>query len=367
MRSGSSIRSRGFAINLTLAIVAMLHGYIALNLFGRDTTLTLVLTAVGAVGIFLRQRNPWVSMAMALPGLFISDAVVAPLVALYTLAVRGSRLRTLLLTAALVVFGYSAVWRGYSNADFAIIITTYGLVGATGAVATGMLVRTRRELSDSIEQLRIFREEEIEQVTRDVRGAERTQLAREMHDAVSHQVSLIAVQAGALQVTSKDEEAVRAGRVIRSLAVKTIEELRQMVTVLRASGAHSQELTPQLDLSDIGRLVEGSGLEVTLKVDVSGEIPASVQRAAYRTVQEGLSNAGRYAPGAGVAVTCETIERNLVLTVVNEPSNDSPDDFPSTQHGHIGLAERAELLGGTFEAGETAEAGYQIRLVVPLA
>ena len=251
--------------------------------------------------------------------------------------------------------------------DSAIIISTYGLVGAVGAVATGMLVRTRRELSDSVEELRVLRLEEIERLTRDVRGAERAQLAREMHDAVSHQVSLIAVQAGALQVTSKDEDAVRAGQTIRKLAVKTIEELRQMVTVLRASGARAQELSPQFDLGDIGGLVRESGLEVDLTIEVEGEIPSPVQRAVYRAVQEGLANAGRYAPGAAVSVVCETVDGGLALSVVNGPAAEKPDDFPSTQHGHIGLAERAELLGGTFEAGETADSGYAIELRVPLA
>lgn len=367
MRTASSTRTRDFLVDLLLAVVAMVHSYIALNLFGRDSVITLSLALLGASGILFRRRFPWLSMAMAMPGLFIADAVVAPLVALYTLALRGVSSRTLLVVAALVVFGYSAIWRGYSSVDLAIIISTYGLVGAVGALATGMLVRTRRELSSSVEQLRVLRAEEIERVTRDVRSAERAQLAREMHDVVSHQVSLIAVQAGALQVTSKDEDSARVGNVIRSLAVKTIDELRQMVTVLRASGARSQELSPQFDLGDIGGLVEDSGLEVTLEVDVSDDVPLAVQRAAYRVAQEGLANAGRYAPGAAVAITCTTVDRRLVLSVANEPSGGGPGDIPSTRYGHIGLAERAELLGGTFEAGEMPDTGYLIELVIPLS
>jgi signal transduction histidine kinase len=268
-------------------------------------------------------------------------------------------------TAAVVIFGYSAIWRGYPNVDLAIIISAYGLVGAIGAVATGMLVRTRRELSDSIEALRVIRMEEIERVTRDVRSAERAQLAREMHDAVSHQVSLIAVQAGALQVTASDEDSARAGQVIRDLAVKTIDELRKMVTVLRASGARSQELTPQFTLDDVDALVAESGLEVEVDIDVPDDLPPSVQRAVYRTVQEGLANSDRYAPGAPVVVTCAADGGVLVLSVENGPSDEGPIDVPSTRHGHIGLAERAELLGGSFEASETPEHGYKIRLIVP--
>lgn len=360
------LRSRDFLINLALVIVALVHGYIALHLFERDTTFNLVFTVIGALGIFLRRPYPWATILIAMPGLFIADSVVAPLVGLYTLAARGTDLRALLLTAAVVVFGYSAIWRGYSSVDLAIIISTYGLVGTIGAVATGLLVRTRRELSDSIEALRVIRMEEIERVSRDVRSTERAQLAREMHDVVSHQVSLIAVQAGALQVTSKDEESARVGQVIRTLAVKTIEELRQMVTVLRASGARSQELTPQFTIGDIGGLVEDSGLGVEVDIDVPEGLAPSLQRAVYRAVQEGLANAGRYAPGAPVAVSCSAVNGSLVLAVENGPSREGPTDVPSTQHGHIGLAERAELLGGTFEAGETANGGYSMRLVVPI-
>lgn len=361
-----SDRSREFLIDVFWVAVAIIHGYVALHLFGRDSQLNMAFTVLGALAIFLRHRHPWVFMAIALPGLFIADSVVAPLVALYTLAARGTDGRILVAMAAVVIFGYSAIWRGYSSVDLAIIISTYGLVGAVGAVATGMLVRTRRELSESIKQLQVVRMEEIARVASDVRSTERAQLAREMHDAVSHQVSLIAVQAGALQVTSEDEETTRAARVIRSLAVKTIEELRQMVTVLRASGARSQELSPQFTLDDIDELVKNSGLDVALKIDVPRELPPPVQRAVYRAVQEGLSNAGRYAPGAPVSVDCSMDGGALVLSVENGPSSTAPSDVPSTRHGHIGLAERAELLGGTFDAGETGARGYEIRLVVPL-
>jgi signal transduction histidine kinase len=368
MKPNGSRRTRRVLVDLALVAVAIAHGYVALHLFDRDSAVTLSLGLVGAFGIFLRHRMPWVALLIAMPGLFIADAVVAPLVALYTLAAAGTGTRALIVTAAVVVFGYSAIWRGYSSTDLAIIISTYGLVGAVGAVATGMLVRTRRKLSDSIEQLRVIRMEEIERVAGDVRAAERAQLAREMHDAVSHQVSLIAVQAGALQVTSRDEESARVAKVIRSLAVRTIEELRQMVTVLRASGARSEELSPQFTLDDIQEMVAGSGMEVDLKIDVPDDVPPPVERAVYRAVQEGLANAGRYAPGAPVTVACSAASNSLVLTVENGPPPDGlgKNDVPSTKHGHIGLAERAELLGGTFEARETDAGGFVITMVAPL-
>lgn len=360
------VRSREFLVDLSLAVLAIAHGYVALHLFGRDSTLTLTFTVIGGLGIFVRRRAPWLTLLIGLPGLFISDSVVAPLVALYTLAAGGTGLRALLLTSAVVIFGYSAIWRGYSSVDLAIIISTYGLVGTIGAVATGMLVRTRRELADSITQLRQIRKEEIERVVLDVRGAERTQLAREMHDVVSHQVSLIAVQAGALQVTSSDPETTRSARVIRNLAAKTIEELRQMLNVLRASGANSGELTPQFTLSDLSDLADSSASRVNLNVDVPEDLPPSLQRTVFRTVQEGIANADRYAPGADVSVECATNDGVLILSIENGPPRARPQNVPSTKHGHVGLAERAEIHGGSFTATETEHSGYRIRMVLPL-
>jgi len=105
-----------------------------------------------------------------------------------------------------------------------------------------------------------------------VLARERTQLAREMHDVVSHQVSLIAVQAGALQVAAKDAEAKEAARTIRSLSVTTLDELRTMVTLLRASGGSVTELTPQPTLADLHKLVESSGTQAQL----AGELPPGV-------------------------------------------------------------------------------------------
>jgi signal transduction histidine kinase len=148
--------------------------------------------------------------------------------------------------------------------------------------------------------------------------------------------------------------------------VKTIEELRQMLTVLRASGARAQELTPQFTLADLDDLVDQSELVVDLEVDVPDDLPPSVQRTVYRAVQEGISNAGRYAPGASVRVRCIVEDGNLVLTVENGPSSRPPAAVPSTRHGHIGLTERAEILGGRFDAGPTPDRGYEIRMVVPL-
>src|SRR5690554_2998485 len=99
-----SPRSKAFLVDLFWVLVALAHGYVALSLFDRDSSVTYAFTVIGALSIFLRHRYPWVFFLTSLPGLFISDSVVAPLVAVYTLAVRGTGNRVLIVIAALVIF-----------------------------------------------------------------------------------------------------------------------------------------------------------------------------------------------------------------------------------------------------------------------
>jgi signal transduction histidine kinase len=322
---------------------------------------------IGALGIFFRRAHPMTSLVISMPGFLLADGLVAPFAALYSLAYAGRRPKVTYIACGVVMIGFTAFWRGeFTSFHHAVFVSTYALVGTIGAVATGLLVRTRRELSSSIEQLRAAQARDIEQIARDVRISERTRLAREMHDVVSHQVSLIAVQAGALQVTADDPDTSRAGSVIRTLAVRTIEELRQMLTILRDPEAPLRELTPQFTVGDIDDLVRESGVNVDLELDVPDHLAPSAQRAIYRTIQEGLANSRKHAPGAPVTIRCRASEKTLLLTLQNGPHEGLVPDIPSTRHGHIGLVERAELLGGTFEADAADGGGYLIRLQIPL-
>jgi signal transduction histidine kinase len=200
-----------------------------------------------------------------------------------------------------------------------------------------------------------------------VLARERAQLAREMHDVVSHQVSLIAVRAGALQVAAKDADAKEAARTIRSLSVTTLDELRTMVTLLRASGGHATELTPQPTLADLRKLVESSGIHTQL----TGELPPTVGtpagRALYRTVQEALTNVRKHAPGATACVELWRDGDGIGVTVTNTPPTRPSLSLPGSQQGLVGLRERAEILHGTLDAGPTAEGGYRVRLRIPLS
>ena len=186
-----------------------------------------------------------------------------------------------------------------------------------------------------------------------------------MHDVVSHQVSLIAVQAGALQVSSPDPAARTAAGVIRSLAVRTLDELRQMVGVLRAEGAPTGGDKPQPTLDDLPRLVADSGLPAELVTDVTDDLAPPLQRAVYRTIQEGLTNARKHAPGAAVRVSVRTSTATIDVVVENDPPTGAALILPSGGAGLRGLRERAELLGGRLTAAGGPDGAFRLAVSLP--
>src|SRR6185503_14283048 len=162
------------------------------------------------------------------------------------------------------------------------------VMAAAAPIFLGWLMR-------ALADVRQAREHERELDARAVLAKERNQLAREMHDVVSHQVSLIAVQAGALSVSAPDPGVKAVAENVRKLSVDTLDELRHMVNLLRASGSSATELTPQPTLSDLDRLVAGSGIETTLVGTAPEGVDAAFQRTVYRTIQEALTNVRKHA------------------------------------------------------------------------
>lgn len=229
----------------------------------------------------------------------------------------------------------------------------------------GQLVQAGRELSLRLAEITEAREHERRLLAQGVLAKERAQLAREMHDVVSHQVSLIAVRAGVLQVGSRDPEAREAGATIRRLSVQTLDELRYMVGVLRTSGSRPAELTPQPSLADLQRLVDTSGIDAELHTDLPDDLPPAVQRAVYRTVQEALTNVRKHAPGATATIRVHHEDGTVRATISNTTPARPALPLPGAHHGLVGLHQRAELLGGTVTSGPTADGGYELRLRLP--
>ena len=339
------------------------------------------LSVLAAVALLPRRRQPVLVLLLTLPGSFLNYIWIAPVTAVYSVAAHRAGVRVSVLCAtvfALVEFFHwpltdHPLALDRDNALYAIQCVML----AAGPAALGLLSRTRRELAARLDELTRGQERESRLLAERVLISERGRLAREMHDVVSHQVSLISIQAGALQVSSADPAAVATARTIRELSVRTLEELRQMVGVLRAAGVRGDvSPAPQPRLADLGRLVEQSGLAADTEVRAGGRAwPEAVERAAYRTVQEALTNITKYAPEASVRVRVRAAGARLRVEVRNGPPPAGPprapscvlscEPLPGGGHGLVGLRERAQLLGGTLTAGPTAEGGFEVRAELP--
>ncbi|MFG2696606.1 sensor histidine kinase [Kitasatospora sp. NPDC048407] len=333
----------------------------------------LALSALSVVALLGRRRHPLPVALLTLPAAFFNEIWLAPLTAVYAVAAAYPKPRipvTCAVSFALVEFfhwPFSPDLLALSR-DNALYAIQSAMLGA-GPAALGMLTRTRRELAERVTELTKGRRRESRLIAERVLTAERARLAREMHDVVSHQVSLISIQAGAIQVASTDPASRDGARTIRELSVRTLDELRQMVGVLRAAGVgNGTPLAPQPTLADLPRLIDGSGLPVTRRLDPGRrDWPEAVERAAYRTVQEGLTNITKHAPGAPVTVRVAARGEKLHVEVRNGPPAGRPTaaPLPGGGHGLIGLRERAALLGGTFTAGPTPDGGFSLHAVLP--
>jgi signal transduction histidine kinase len=338
---------------------------------------------LAAAALLLRRRWPVLVLLATLPGLQLSYIWLAPMIAVYSVAVKYSVQRSRWIVgccALLVALGQFLPWPWSENLPgwdrTTALAVMYALLTGGAPLALGMLVTTRRELAVRLDELTRGQARERDLLAQSVLSTERARLAREMHDVVSHQVSLISIQAGALQVRAEDPVATRdTARTIRQLSVKTLEELRQMVGVLRAAGAggEAQQLTPQPTLADLPRLVTGSGLSATLDCGVTdGSVPEPVARAAYRTVQEALTNVRKHAPGSTVTVhvahpDARDAQRALHVTVTNGPRGEGAEPLllPSGGHGLIGLRERAQQLGGALFAEPSPDGGFVVEARFP--
>ncbi|WP_244943590.1 sensor histidine kinase [Streptomyces inhibens] len=381
---------------------------------GLELALELGVSVVAATALLLRRRFPLLVFLFTLPGLYIGYIWFAPMIGLYTLAARRPGRARLGICAVLLI---AAHFFPYPMSDFELtayrentLVLIDACVTSAAPIALGLLVRTRRELASRVEDLTRSLRREDRLLADRVKTTERARLAREMHDVVAHQVSLISLQAGAVQVSTADEAARAGARTIRELSVRTLEELRHMVGVLRADGGEAAEargLAPQPDLEELPRLIEMSALDVTYERGVvAGASGAkTVERAAFRTVQEALTNVRKHAPGARVRVRVDPVDTvDTVDTVGGERGartgpaggadagradtggadagraaqglrveirNGPPDAtatapaLPGGGHGLVGLRERAQSLGGTLEARHTSDGGFVVRAEFP--
>lgn len=240
-----------------------------------------------------------------------------------------------------------------------------------GPVVAGRLVAHQRRQTAQLAELTGRLVQERATAERAAVAEERARIARELHDVIGHEVTVIALQAdaAAAALAQAPERAVAPVEAIRRSAGGALAEMRRVVGMLRA--AEEEDLRPQPGLDDLDDLVEqsraaGAQVDLTLRPPVRAT-HASVELAAYRLVQEALTNARRHAPGAPVDVRVVGDEAEVVIEVVNPPAGAIPAPRAGgSGFGLVGMRERVRMLGGRFEAGPTARGGYALTARLPL-
>jgi signal transduction histidine kinase len=260
-------------------------------------------------------------------------------------------------------------------------------------VVPGLISRywsQHRTLTDTLREYNAQLLRERSMVAGQVRMRERQRIAQDMHDSLGHQLTLISVHVGALEVdrelTGRQREAVG---VLRGASVAAMEELREVVGLLRdgtqspghTDGSLLQQTMGEEDAVVLSRGVAGveSLVEASRRAGAAVELRRSggprpltpaADHAAYRVVQEGLTNAHKHAPSASITIELRYEPDALVVEVANRPAPETPvagRDVVSGGQGLTGLGERARLIGGMVHAGPTADGGFRLAGVLPYA
>ena len=340
--------------------------------------------------IALRRRMPEKMLLLAL-GLGVTQVVLdvetsaadfALLVIVYTVAATGARwasrlaLATGLCAAPVAQLRWPNVDSGtWGNVAQMIFLT----VPFALAWVLGDSIRTRRAYFAQLEERAARLEKEREAQSKVAVAAERARIARELHDVVAHNVSVMVVQAdgAAYVLDAAPDQAKKALETISSTGRQALAEMRRLLGVLR-TGEHQEggEYVPQPDVEQIEDLVEqcrGSGLPVDFKIEGTPRpLPSGVELTAYRIVQEALTNTRKHGgPNAGASVRLVYFDDGLGL-LVEDDGKGAPHELyeeggvDGRGHGLIGMRERIGMVGGTLDAGPRPGGGFRISALLPL-
>ncbi|MFI6245414.1 histidine kinase [Streptomyces sp. NPDC051016] len=328
--------------------------------------------ACGAV--WLRRRWPLGLALVMIPVSFVSaTAGGASMVALFTVAVHRPFRHLAWITVVNLALVPLFYWlRPDPDLPYLVVVVLASLLTLLVA-CLGMFVRTKRQLMLTLRDRARRAETEAGLRAERAQRLAREAIAREMHDVLAHRLTLLSVHAGALEFRpdAPREEIARAAGVIRESAHEALQDLREIIGVLRAADGDEAGGRPQPTLAALEALVaesRGAGMKVVLDSHVGNPaaVPASVGRTAYRIAQEGLTNARKHAPGAEVTVRVTGAPGDgLDITVRNPAPETEAPHVPGSGQGLIGLTERATLAGGRLDHRATEDGGFEVRARLP--
>ncbi|WP_406410722.1 sensor histidine kinase [Streptomyces halstedii] len=359
---------------------------------GRERVAAVPLAVALCVVVALRRRAPekmlllaiGTGLAQLLLGVRPDVADFALLVITYTVASVGERWASRLALACCL--GAAALSRlrwpqttetdGWPQTVFVVVVLTVPFVLAW---VLGDSLRTRRAYFSQLEERAARLEREREAQSKVAVAAERARIARELHDVVAHNVSVMVVQAdgAAYVMEASPDQARQALETISGTGRQALAEMRRLLGVLRTGDApESGEYVPQPDVEQIEELVgkvRETGLAVDFRIEGTPRpLPSGVELTAYRIVQEALTNTRKHGgPDAGASVRLVYFDDGLGLLVEDDGRGASHELYEDggadgAGHGMIGMRERVGMVGGTLDAGPRPGGGFRISALLPL-
>ncbi len=333
-----------------------------------------VIGAAACCALWFRRRWP-VAIAAALTALSIVEPVAggAMMVALFSLAVHRPFKPTAFVGAGALIVAPLQPWLRPDPETGYLTSVIFGVLLILLVLSWGMVVRSRRQLVLTLRERARRAEAEAELRAEQAQRLAREAIAREMHDVLAHRLTLLSVHAGALEFRpdAPTAEIARAAGVIRDSAHEALQDLREIIGVLRGPGDTGEGERPQPTLATLDGLVDESrraGMKVTVdqRVAAPADAPAATGRTVYRIAQECLTNARKHAPGTEVTVTVTGGPGDgLTIEVANPAPTEPFERVPGSGQGLIGLTERATLAGGRLEHGPTPDGGFVVRARLP--
>ncbi|WP_328338051.1 histidine kinase [Streptomyces violaceus] len=342
--------------------------------------LSLVLMVLGAAALVFRRRAPMT--VLALTGTFSviesvtgdprAPVAMSAVIALYTVASTTDRpttwrvglLTTTVLTGAAMAAG-PLPWYAQENLG----IVAWAGIGATA----GDAVRSRRAFIQAIRERAERAERTREEEARRRVAEERLRIARDLHDVVAHHIALVNVQAGvaAHVMDKRPDQAKEALSHVREASRSALNELRATVGLLRQSGDPEAPTEPAPGLDRLDELAgsfrnAGQRIEVA-RTDQGTVLPAAVDLAAYRIIQEALTNVRKHAgPHAKAEVSVVRVGPNIEITVLDDGSGEDADPGSGGGHGLLGMRERVTALRGTLTTGPRYGGGFRVHAILPV-
>jgi signal transduction histidine kinase len=343
---------------------------------GTPVVVLFLTLAVSAAALAARHRAPLVVLAVVAAiafGVDYGPVVTLPvLLGVFTVAEYTDRAKVMLAAAVAAVALSSAPFVHGNQIAFPGILSRFVAVGL--AVAVGLYLRARADYVTGLHERAERLEREQELMAQQSVAEERLRIARELHDVVAHNVSLMVVQAQALAATGGGDDRHRGALAgMADLGREALSEMHRMLGVLRVQNGSAPERAPQPGVRDLERLIartRETGLDAALVVEgPTRELPPGVDLSVYRIVQEALTNVIRHATATQATVKLAYTPEALEVTVLDDGVGlpTAASNGSSGGHGLMGMRERVSLFGGRLETGGRPDgAGYRVYVSLPV-